>query len=399
MKIRLLLCITLISNIFFGFINADEYLYPVASVATDKGLKVYVLYQKSLEHLELWLWDPTTKKADKALLSRFTPAGLKVLPDHSGFSFIDNGRIKIKSFLKRSPKSVDIYEPIYNITLINWLTPTSCYFSAKEVDRYKVFHLEVNGEAQVLAQNENADYMYPQKIGNQLFFIKRIVYRNAGYHYVIGKIPYPVIPPSNLFDFNDTDTFDQKVRYLLEQEQRQEEPTIDEELLLDFGNPIAFLHMISQNEGFVLEHPGQVNSRAKSMRMSYHHLRKVGQGWQSSYLFSFEVPLHLLSPKSNVRLYESMLPLLPRHIGRYLYYNDSSQGHLDVYRYSLANKAVERLTAAKLGQHFFAPCALSDAVYFGGSISEGFSSAPCMFEDADGDVGIALPKIMHYEKT
>ena len=55
--------------------SGQEYVYPVG-VLSHQQEKIYLLYQKSLGHVELWIWDVHTKEAQKGLLSTFTPAGL-----------------------------------------------------------------------------------------------------------------------------------------------------------------------------------------------------------------------------------------------------------------------------------------------------------------------------------
>src|SRR5271155_2236996 len=95
-----------------------EYLYPVAACSAEQ---IYVLYQKSTDHVELWLWNSITKKASKALLSTFSPAGLQLLPDGSSFSFIDNDRIRVKMLGRRQPRAVGFQEPVYDIGLIQWI--------------------------------------------------------------------------------------------------------------------------------------------------------------------------------------------------------------------------------------------------------------------------------------
>src|SRR5579872_5143165 len=98
--------------------TACEFLYPVASVSKDH---VLVMYQKNSYHLELWDWNPQTNQADSVLLSLYTPAGVKLLLSKKGYSFIDSGVIKIKMFQKRSPKTVEIDQPLHTIELLHWI--------------------------------------------------------------------------------------------------------------------------------------------------------------------------------------------------------------------------------------------------------------------------------------
>src|ERR1700722_17690204 len=145
---------------------AQEFLYPVGVYDKQGESLVYLLYQKTIGHIELWLWNPTTKKIHKALLSSFTPAGLRMLPGGSGFSFIDNGRIKIKQFAKRSPRSLDLYEPIYDIGIIEWINPFQCYFSAKENNRTKIYQANTRGEIVQVVGSATYDCLYPQKVND-----------------------------------------------------------------------------------------------------------------------------------------------------------------------------------------------------------------------------------------
>ena len=98
--------------LFFGIINSEEFLYPVASFNNDGQNFIYVIYQKNVHHLELWSVNSETMIATKLLMSNFSPAGVRLLPNQAGFSFIDNGRIRVKYTNKRSPLSFDFEYPI-----------------------------------------------------------------------------------------------------------------------------------------------------------------------------------------------------------------------------------------------------------------------------------------------
>jgi hypothetical protein len=380
-KKNLLIFISLFIQFFISKTHAQEYIYPVGYFQHNGQHNVYLLYQKSIKHIELWIWDPNTKAATKALLSSFTPAGLRILPDQSGFSFIDNGRIKIKFFNKRSPKSLDIYEPIYDIGVIEWIDNDCCYFSAKENERNGIYQVNMQGELAYIVGDTHCDCMYPQKSDDQLFYIERIIC-NDGSRYKIIQVPYPVIS-SNTYTFNNTENFDERVRRLLdknEQDLKKRSALIDseqKEVIADFADQsLAFLHMICPTDGFVIEHPSKIDKQDKTIVLSYHQIKKVDGAWKRFYLFSFEVPLHLLLPESSSRLYESLLPLLPKHIDNIIYYVDCSKSahyNLNVFSYDLMHGMSKKLSNAWLdGHNFFAPLLVDRAMYFGGSIeSEG----------------------------
>ena len=77
-----------IGVVLVGSIHASEFVYPVAAIPHSNDL--LVIYQKTPHHIELWQCNMSTHHAEHVLLSRYTPAGLKILPDGSGYSFIDN---------------------------------------------------------------------------------------------------------------------------------------------------------------------------------------------------------------------------------------------------------------------------------------------------------------------
>ena len=222
--VTMLICFSLVST------QATEYLYPVGVMHSHDQDQLYVLYQKSPEHLELWIWDLLTKIAHKAVLSTFNPAGLQMLPSQHGFSFIDNGRIRVKTFGKGSPKAISINKPMYDISLLHWLSDELCYLSAKYQDNYGIFLLDIEGEATTLIAQRGVDCRYPSLIENNLFYIEQ-TQREESCNYRIMK---KEICHSG--------------EYLTTQV-----PVPDGEsvLLVDNGtNPTIFLKMISDHEGF-----------------------------------------------------------------------------------------------------------------------------------------------------
>lgn len=358
--------------------HAEEFLYPVAAYRDHEGFtKVLVLYQKSLEHIELWQWDLATQRAHKALLSSFTPAGVRMLPDMTGFSFVDSGRIRIKEFCKRSPKAIDIYEPVYDIGVVEWADNETGYFSAKMRDHYSIFSVTRDGDTCCLVTKPGADCMYPKKIGEYLFYIERTAVQTDDlfapgidtkehYTYRIMKTAYQgdataKVPPLCVANF-DT-------------------------------RPIVFLTMVSAREGFVIEHATVIDKHDPVVIFLYHRLLCDEAGmWSHRYLFSFSVPSELLLPTSN-RLYESLLPLLPRPIHNYIYYVDLVPGNdgsacLFPCRYSLHTFMKEVIPHSGI-HHSFAPFFVDSLLLYGGTLIS--ASAPYMTLDHDGQVCFQFP--------
>lgn len=357
-----------------------EYIYPVGYLSDNLEEKLYILYQKSIHHIELWTWNIHTKVVEKVLLSIFFPASFTMLPDQSGFSFIDNGKIKINYFNKRSPKSIDIYESIYDMTLINWIDNFACYFSAKEHEHYAIYQVNIHGELERLVFDRQYDCMYPQKIENKLFYIKR----GLG-AYSIVQAEYPVITYDPNNTFNNTENFEERVAALMKKEsQSQRSGLVDINEctpIVDFeSEPIMFLRMISIDTGYVIQYPVSIDAQDKTIRFSYYQIKKDlnKKNWNKKELFTFELPSHLLLPQSSSCLYESILPLIPRHIDSDIYFMDCCSYknlHLNLYRYSLDDLRLYKCPGFVTGQDnfphnfCFAPIKVGSQIIYGGSMA------------------------------
>lgn len=318
-KQKLFLCfLLLLMSMFYNLpILPQEFLYPVAATTKNGKTKIYVLHQKSINNVELLVWDPQTKVCSQGLLSTYTPASLKILPNGDGFSFIDDGRIRIKKFDKRSPKAIDIYEPLYDISQLNWIDEHNFYVSAKKNNKFCIFHIHENGLIKPILEDlqdlnldlancdftgnyredrnrENRDcedrncvnrdredrncvnhdcvgrdFMYPQKVGNSLFYIERVMRegdcKKEHVSYKIAKTVYPdlCLQMQNLLDkLEQTEDFDVKTKKIQEFTENLEMQKLAKQncqYLADFKNsPIAFLSMISETEGFFIKHPENI---------------------------------------------------------------------------------------------------------------------------------------------
>jgi len=349
--------------IFFFYIQPMEYLYPVASINQDNTL--ILIQQKAADNIALWFWDVQTKRLKPGLWSRFNPAGLRMLPDKSGFSFVDNGLVKIKFFHKRSPKTIALDEPLYNINMIRWIDSYRCYVSAKKHNHYGIFQLTTDGDVCCVVYNPSGDCLYPQKIDDVLFYVERI--KN---NYRIMYVPYPKILLSAIDNFNSVGDFDIQVQKILDKQIKKK--TLGEinnrQSIFDFKKqPIAFLYMISLVEGFVLEYDAYIDAKDDTILFSYLHLTKKGSTWQYNQLFSFGIPAALLLADSPARLYESMLPLLPRHVSNAIYFVNVHEHNLNIFRYDWDLDIVEQKTTDN--QHCFAPFVVRNGLFFGGTLA------------------------------
>jgi hypothetical protein len=328
----------------FSFSYASEFLYPVGYDANDD--EFFIIYQKSASHIELWKWNFETQLAHQLLLSRYTPAGFTLLPDNSGFSFIDNGLLKVKQLVKRSPRTIEYDAPIYNVERAHWLDNQTCYVSGKYQDYFGIFQIDWNGCVYPVQIAKGVDYQYPQKIDNHLFCIER------------SRRGYRIIHSDYYADYTDDEFQDRLNAY------QKRSPIIDEILSFE-DKPIAFLQMISESEGFVLSHSDAISKNDTTVHFEYYHL-SFEDNWKASKLFSFDIPTSFFV--GNDRLYESILPLLPNLSENRIYYVDSSEtSYLSLYEYNLSTHSKNSLAAGN-NQHIFGTLHFGGSLLYGGEI-------------------------------
>lgn len=322
-----------------------EFLYPVGTVLFEDTERIAILYQQGA-HLELWLWDPLTKTAFKGL-SHYTPAGLTVLPSGTQFSFIDHERVRIKVLSKKSPKALDMY-PLYDFGLLYWIDDENCYCSARERHHYNLFHITTDGNLYRLTRSNTYNYTYPQKVGPDLFYIKR----NEEGTYTIERVTYPTTQISTcqakMHDLEGGFTLE-KIEFANEETPRSCLCEAIPEILLscsEHDKALTFLHMKSADEGFFLKHIDHpfIERFEKIMNFECWHLVKKEEEWCSKKLFTFAIPLHFLYGEN--RLYESILRLVPLYAEDIFYVSANNEGSLHVYRYSTLNASITCLAQA-----------------------------------------------------
>lgn len=379
----------------------QEYVYPVASYRRDTGEVVaLLLYQKSANHTELWEWNPQTKQANKALLSTYTPAGVRMLPDNTGFSFLDDGRIRIKQAIKRSPKTIDIYQPLYNLGVVEWIDGHHGYFTACKDKRYALFHLALCGPVEeIFGDADSVDCLYPQKVGKELFYIERSV--TAPHRYFLVSRPYPEINHvchQSLIDFDNT-FFAHSTMFIPKKE--------DKKILIDNGeDPLIFLTMISNDMGFVIGHPVSVDKQESFIPFSCFLLTKQKDSWLLSFLFFFCIPMNLFVSSSDF-LYESLFPLIPCYQNDFLYFASAPYGNqpFNIYSYSLSTQLIEQCTHnTDMLSVLLPPRIVDNQLFYGGSIfhdserdhpskSIHDQQIPFMMFDSEGEICFEIPTL------
>ncbi len=361
--------------------GSPEYLYPVGSVFFEDEEKVCVLYQRATT-LELLLWDSKTHTVMRGL-SHFMPAGLTVLPSQNAFSFIDHERIRIKELSKKSPKALDLH-PLYDFSILNWIDDSSCYCSARERRHFNLFHITNQGDFYRLTRSSNNNYTYPQKVGLNLFYIKK---DEDGKTFSIERTIYPEAEIARrtacLECLIKTGQSFEKIECANQEltEEFPEQP-IDELLICSETNTaLSFLTMVSETKGYFLKHAEYPFSHPTDTTMLF-ECWKIEQdsygSWQSSMLLTFVLPLTFLYGQD--RLYESILRLVPVYFKEDIYFvSMDTEGNLDVYRHRNANRQVTCCTQVPGEHYFFTPVLCNGTLLCGGMITTDLNS-----ESVDG---------------
>lgn len=338
---HLIPCIVFMINSLYSY---EEFIYPVAHY---KNLnQIVFLYQKSFDTIEVWFYDEQTKIMTQQLSSFCIPANFSILPTNNGFSFIDQGFIKIKYFNKRSPQTILMYEPISFISSMNWIDEETFYFTAREGDYYQTFQGTTNSELKRLS-SQPVDTLYPNKIGDSLYAIKR----DDNSEYKITMQPW------NPTDFNSCSN-----------------ETQQEKIIVELSNkPLCFLKMICDQEGFCLQAPQLKKNHDKVYNFSCHHLiQKADNTWQLDELFNFGIPVKYVHGPD--RLYESIERFLPNYtVQGFVYYVDfnETENRFELLEFNVATKTTKKLTHDFMKknclqqQKIFAPQIFDEKIYCG----------------------------------
>lgn len=329
--------------LLFFFYNAfaDEYVYPVASFSNEEI--ILYIHQIGQNDIQLYSWNLSNNTHTQMVWSLYNPTMVQLLPSNTGFSFIDNGRLRIKLLNKRTPRTIDFDEPIFNINTLHWLNDNTYYCSAYYNNHFSLLEGNDEGEINYLIANNNKDCMYPQKSAHQLFYIERYKNNNDNnYNYTIMQTNY-----------ND--------------------PVNQEPIVLFHDKPIIFLNMVSETEGFVIEHEKSIDSLSLTAHFIYHHIIKQKGTWIHRPLFSFKIPTNLFLYNNDQRLFESILPLLPKIIHGKIYFVDCTHNkdkNLESYYYDLSKMKSFKTAINKQKGHIFVPTQAGSKLCFGGTKNE-----------------------------
>lgn len=356
---------------------SEEFIYPVSSIDDNN---VFIVHQKSIDDIELLTWDTQSKVATKQLTSLYLPSDVKILPSKQGFSFIDRGRIRIKRFQKRAPKTIDILEPINAILSIEWIDDDQFYFVGKSFGRYQIFLCDVadksNAEILYLSHNKETDYIYPQKAENSLFAIAK---DNNGAYKIVSEDWQPLAYETSNVDRQANNT----------------------QVAFQSQDPLCFLHMKTSKLGFVLKCNKESNEQF--LNFSCLSCKKISASWHTEELFTFDLPIQYIIGESPQRLYESINPFIPHYNqddSIYFTSYDQKLGKCTLHKYDLNSKKTidssGHISNNDLGS--MSPLLFKDLVFHGYILPEKMTRNIIDTEQDSGVTYISLPCTTFIEK-
>ncbi len=341
---------------------AVEYAYPVGADNTS----LYLIKQTDQKKLELYkkgihegAFKKETYSFNQEMLYDYSVANFQLLPDNSGYSFIDNGRLRIKFRTKPSPVSVDFLYPLYDLHSIVWLSDTDGIICAKYKNCFGLFHFAIDGRVEPLIWTGSSDFLYPQKVDKYIFCIKKALDQSLS-----NVIRFDCDKPHMYLEAWDDLSFDKQVAILM----RKKCDTINSRLprieSIISTRHIVCLSMININCGLYITHTGETNF---VFNFSCHILLNKRGKWQNKKLFNFCIPRYLLLESSEKRVVEKIRLLLPMIHKNRVYFTDScgKQNTLGLFYYDLFTDKINKKQIKEGALYFCCQCA-NNNLYFGG---------------------------------
>ena len=276
--------------------KCEEYLYPIANL---NDTTILMMYQKSLDDIELVSFNPNNNKIQKLLSSLYLPAYVKIIPGKKRYSFIDRGRIYIKDFSKRTPRGIDIYQPIHDIQSLQWINDHECIFSAKHKNHYKIFMYDINKEGGMLHAlcnlTDDINYIFPSFADNTLFCL---IQRDSCELYDVAQIRWnPIV-------------FEQAL-------QNHGHHFSIQSYAIHHTNSLCFLTMHNQIQGYIIE----IIKHDQTEKIFTFGCCKIDlEKKHLSHLFEFYIPEEFIIGMENTRFFESLYPLLPYYTKEKIYF-------------------------------------------------------------------------------
>ncbi len=371
-----------------------EYLYPIGAIDEEN---ILLMHQTSLDDLELWMWNIKELVAFKELSSVFLPSCVQILPNKQGCSFVDHGRIKIKYFNKRTPRTIALSEPIFAVSSITWINEEQFYFTGKHDGYFKLFLCDISNRNSTVSclscLQDSMDYLYPQKIDNDLF----CMVKNANNYYAICTLKWH--PQEYQKEIQNYVKISKKSEGNIDYNFEKYENI---SILTNIDESACFLTMHDQNSGFFLKFIQSENQNFDFFKFICCKITKQHKdSWVITDLFDFELPKNLLVGFGPERIYESIYPFLPVYTEKSIYFvnfNKLSET-CQIARYDHDSEHIDVMDpyssrSISNNSHLFAPCIINNSVYCGISSPLNVSNRSLMLSDQlSGVFQCKLPEI------
>lgn len=354
MTFALILC-----HLFKSVFACEQIIYPIAA----DGQKIYAIYHKKNNQREIWAFDLQINQAFKSLFSNYAPSAFKLLPNLSGFSFFQDGHLRVKYFHKRSPKTVAFNLPLKDFNSVEWLNVGQCYFSARRLHKNLIMIGEINqAEVHLIMEDCFGDALFPQKIEDNLYYVRRVNDRHS------------VIKTKFLNPF-ESDSTTPVLDFL---------PDDDDLLLFDAGScKISGFKMADQNCGYFVvlnSEPSDEFIKFSYHKICYNQNRAIpdpvlAKNWHKKHLFDFVLKKNILIDKSS-QLEQIVEIFWPEHClvlhnetnittENIFFTSTASNGTMNIFKYDHLTSQVIQITDAAMDEHALRPILVGNKIYYG----------------------------------
>ncbi len=309
-----------------------EFTYPVGIIHQGANTTLLYLHQYSNRMTTLDAYDMHNHVVTPLLPQVFNPKEVTVLPDESGFSFIDNGRLRIKHFNKRWPHSCEFELPVCTIQWVTWIDKIHFLFNAQQQGRFGIYLGTIHDCCIPLYWKADIDCLFPTLLGNSLFFITQ----DSQQHYSIASASIP-----------SQDAVHEAL-YSLDQLNR---PLIRQcTTIFTSDKCIAFLTMINTECGFFIVYPRTTQGSKAQFKCII--LRKINNDWHEKHLFSFSIPLAYLNKNDEDYLVESLMPIMPQYDNNGILFLDANvKNKLCLFRYAIDDASINSIMPQIIGRN------------------------------------------------
>ncbi len=301
-----------------------SYAYPIE----QNGQSDFFICMQQTEsrHMQAWSYNVPNGPLQLLTSSICNPTQLSLLRNSTGFSFIDNGLIKIKEFGYRSEQRIDPDIPIHSPLKLHWITDDWCYLSAQYATHAGIFFLNKNGLVLPLLLDPSLDFIYPSHIDDLLFCIRYC--RQTGQYQLVAAScndnawhGASIVSGNTQPDHIERITISEKLTasYL-----SKNVDNVRETVLYDFGSmAVAFLSIQSIEHGYILSHEVVTTNAECMVSCGCYLLESRGlSSWTATKLFDFSIPMRFFSLSDPECLCETMNALQPYYDAMGAYYVD-----------------------------------------------------------------------------